>query len=348
MTQKILITGVGGLLGSRLADWILANKPDVEVIGVDDFSGGYVENVDPRVKLFIMDLGKESAESIFIQHQPDIVYHFAAYAAEALSPFIRQYNYVNNLLATAGIVNNCIKYGVKRLVFTSSMGVYGFGANDPPFHEDMPRTPIDPYGIAKAACEQDIEVAGIQHGLDWCIIRPHNVYGAKQNIWDSYRNVLGIWMYKHLTGQPLTIFGDGNQIRAFSCIDDSLEPLWRAGTDPKASKQIINLGGIKEYSINEAADTLVEVMGGGIAIQHLPPRHEVKYAYPTWQKSVDILGFEHKTDLYQGLKLMWDWARVQPERPRQVWGKYEVEQGIYPFWKTDVLVGEAKTALLKN
>jgi UDP-glucose 4-epimerase len=340
MTQKILITGVGGLLGSRLADWILANKPGVEVIGVDDFSGGYVENVDSRVKLFIMDLGKESAESIFIQHQPDIVYHFAAYAAEALSPFIRQYNYVNNLLATAGIVNNCIKYGVKRLVFTSSMGVYGFGANNPPFHEDMARAPIDPYGIAKAACEQDI-------GLDWCIIRPHNVFGAKQNIWDSYRNVLGIWMYKHLTGQPLTIFGDGNQVRAFSCIDDSLEPLWRAGTDPKASKQIINLGGIKEYSINEAADTLAEIMGGS-AIQHLPPRHEVKYAYPTWQKSVDILGFEHKTDLYEGLKLMWDWARVQPERPRQVWGKYEVEQGIYPFWKTDVLVTEAKTALLKN
>jgi UDP-glucose 4-epimerase len=227
------------------------------------------------------------------------------------------------------------------------MGVYGFGANNPPFHEDMARAPIDPYGIAKAACEQDIEVAGEQHGLDWCIIRPHNVYGANQNIWDSYRNVLGIWMYKHLTGQPLTIFGDGNQVRAFSCIDDSLEPLWRAGTDPKASKQIINLGGIKEYSINEAADTLAEVMGGS-PIQHLPPRHEVKYAYPTWQKSVDILGFEHKTDLYHGLKLMGDWARVQPERPRQVWGKYEVEQGIYPFWKTDVLVGEAKTALLKN
>jgi len=348
MTTKILITGVGGLLGSRLADWILATQPDTEVIGIDDFSGGYKDNVNPNVKLYTLDLGKETSDHVFDYHKPDIVYHFAAYAAEALSPFIRQYNYVNNLLATAGIVNNCIKHGVKRLVFTSSMGVYGFGANNPPFHEDMARAPIDPYGIAKAACEQDIEVAGVQHGLDWCIICPHNVFGANQNIWDSYRNVLGIWMYKHLTGQPLTIFGDGNQIRAFSCIDDSLEPLWRAGTDPKASRQIINLGGIKEYSINEAADTLVEVMGGGIAIQHLPPRHEVKYAYPTWQKSVDMLGFEHKTDLYEGLKLMWDWARVQPERPRQVWGKYEVEQGIYPFWKTDVLVTEAKTALLKN
>jgi len=261
MTRKILITGVGGLLGSRLADWILATQPNTEVIGIDDFSGGYIDNVNPNVKLYTLDLGKESAESVFVQHQPDIVYHFAAYAAEALSPFIRQYNYVNNLLATAGIVNNCIKYGVKRLVFTSSMGVYGFGANNPPFHEDMVRAPIDPYGIAKAACEQDIEVAGVQHGLDWCIIRPHNVYGANQNIWDSYRNVLGIWMYKHLTGQPLTIFGDGNQVRAFSCIDDSLEPLWRAGTDPKASKQIINLGGINwktDVLVGEAKTALLK------------------------------------------------------------------------------------------
>jgi UDP-glucose 4-epimerase len=345
MINKVLITGVGGLLGSRLADWILANKPGVEVIGIDDFSGGYRENVDPRVKLYVMDLGKQSAERIFDEHRPDLVYHFAAYAAEALSPFIRQYNYTNNLLATAGIINNCIKYDVKRIVFTSSMGVYGFGANQPPFHEDMARAPIDPYGIAKAACEQDIEVAGVQHGLDWCIIRPHNVFGAKQNIWDSYRNVLGIWMYKHLTGQPLTIFGDGQQTRAFSCIDDSLEPLWNAGTYEKASKQIINLGGIHEYSINIAAQTLINVMGGG-RVKYLPPRHEVKYAYPTWQKSVDILGFQHKTDLYEGLQKMWDWAKFQPERPRQIWGTYEVDKNIYPFWKTDVLVTEAKTAKL--
>jgi len=346
MKNTVLITGVAGLLGSRLADWIIENKPDTTVIGIDDFSGGYKENINPKVTFYNIDLGTKDPSYVFDNHQIDVVYHFAAYAAEALSPFIRRYNYTNNLLATAGVVNQCIKHGVKRLVFTSSMGVYGFGVTAPPFHEDMARTPIDSYGIAKAACEMDIETAGVQHGLDWCIIRPHNVYGAKQNIWDSYRNVLGIWMYKHLTGQPLTIFGDGEQSRAFSCIDDSLEPLWRAGHDPKASKQIINLGGIKEYSINEAANTLIDVMGGG-EIKYLPPRHEVKYAYPTWQKSVDILGFDHKTDLHNGLKKMWDWAMFQPERPRQVWSKYEVEKNIYPFWKTDVLVQEAKTARLK-
>ncbi len=343
MNQTILITGVAGLLGSRMADWITEHHPNTKIVGIDDLSGGYMENVNSKVIFYNIDLGKTSCEHVFKEHMPDIVYHFAAYAAEALSPFIRQYNYTNNLVATAGIVNNCIKYGVKRLVFTSSMAVYGNGT--PPFSEQSPRNPIDSYGVAKMGCEIDIEIAGEQHGLDWCIIRPHNVYGAKQNIWDSYRNVLGIWMYKHMTGQPLTIFGDGTQVRAFSYIDDSLEPLWRAATDPKASKQIINLGGIHEYSINEAANTLIEVMGGG-TINYLPPRHEVKYAFPTWHKSVEILGFEHKTNLHDGLMKMWEWAKEQPKRPRQIWTTYELENNIYPFWRKEVLAAEAESVHL--
>lgn len=341
--MKVLITGIAGLLGSRLADWIVENHPNVQIIGIDDLSGGYEDNINPKVTYYKIDLAKESADFVFKNHQPDIVYHFAAYAAEALSPFIRQYNYGNNLVSTAGIVNNCIKYNVKRLVFTSSMAVYGHGT--PPFSETSPRNPIDPYGVAKMGCELDIEIAGEQHGLDWCIIRPHNVYGAKQNIWDSYRNVLGIWMYKHLTGQPLTIFGDGSQVRAFSYIDDSLEPLWKAGTIPEASKQIINLGGIYEVSIKEAAETLIKVMGGG-ELKFLPPRHEVKYAFPTWQKSVDILGFEHKTSLVDGLTKMWEWVKLQPSRPRQVWDAYELDKGIYSYWKKETLISEAPSTHL--
>lgn len=341
--KTVLVTGVAGLLGARLTDWIIENHPDTEIVGIDDLSGGYSSNVNDKVSFHKLGLGNSNSEveELFKKHNFDVVYHFAAYAAEALSPFIRQYNYVNNLLATTEIVNNCIKYDVKRLVFTSTMGVYGHGSGTPPFHEDMARAPIDPYGIAKSACEQDIEVAGEQHGLDWCIIRPHNVYGAKQNIWDSYRNVLGIWMYKKLNDLPFTIFGDGEQERAFSYIDDSVEPLWKAGWEPQCSKQIINLGGIHHVSIKEAAHTLVEVVGGGEVI-HLPPRHEVKYAYPTWNKSVDLLGFEHKTNLYEGLTKMWEWVQTQPERPRQVWSEYELDKGIYDYWKKDSLVRTSK------
>jgi UDP-glucose 4-epimerase len=258
------------------------------------------------------------------------VFHFAAYAAEGLSPFIRSYNYQSNIVATSRIVNNCIKYGVKRLVFTSSAAVYG--AKNTVFDENDQPDPIDPYGIAKYACEMDIRVAGEQHGLDWCIIRPHNVYGAKQNIWDKYRNVLGIWMVQHMNKEPMTIYGDGMQTRAFSYIDDSLEPLWKAAILPEASKEIINLGGIVGYNMREASKVLRDVIGAG-EIVFLEGRHEAKKSTPTWQKSIDILGFEHRTHLRTGLEKMWKWASKQPFRERWVWDNYELDKGIYSYWK---------------
>ena len=329
--SKVLITGVAGLLGSRLADWIIETQPGVEVVGIDDLSGGYEENINPKVEFWRMNLVDHPIENCFEVHNFDYVFHFAAYAAEGLSPFIRQYNYENNLVATARIINNCIKYNVKRLVFTSTLAVYGHG-NYGVFDETQVPKPIDPYGVAKYGCEMDIQIANEQHGLDYCIIRPHNVYGIKQNIWDKYRNVLGIWMYQHMNGEPMTIFGDGTQTRAFSYIDDSLKSLWNAAVLPQASKQIINLGGIEEYSINHACEVLRDVVGGGEII-YKEARHEVKHSIPTYQKSIDILGFEHKTSLKDGLNEMWKWVQQQPTRDRFVWPKYELDKGIYSFWK---------------
>ena len=329
--MKVLITGVAGLLGSRLADWIIENKPEVEVIGVDDLSGGYLENINPKVELWQMNLVEHPIENIFEFHEIDYVFHFAAYAAEGLSPFIRCYNYDNNLKATAKIVNECIKHDIKRLVFTSTLAVYGHGDGGI-FNESQVPKPIDPYGVAKYGCEMDIQIAGEQHGLDWCIIRPHNVYGVKQNIWDKYRNVLGIWMYQHLNGEPMTIFGDGSQTRAFSFIDDSLEPLWNSAVKKEASKEIINLGGVEEISIKDASTIVREVIGEG-EIVHLEPRHEVKHSIPTFQKSIDLLGFEHKTSMKDGLTQVWEWVKEQPMRERFVWPEYELDKGIYSFWK---------------
>jgi UDP-glucose 4-epimerase len=329
--MKVLITGVAGLLGSRLADWIIENIKDVEVIGVDDLSGGYIENINQQVKFYQIDCKSTDLTKIFEGHKPDYVYHLAAYAAEGLSPFIRKYNYENNLVSTANIINECIKNDVKRLVFTSTLAVYGHGYGGV-FDENQIPKPIDPYGVAKYGCEMDIQIAGEQHGLDWTIIRPHNVYGIKQNIWDKYRNVLGIWMYQHLNGLPMTIFGDGEQTRAFSFIDDSLEPLWNAAMKKEASKQIINLGGTEEISIRDASKILREVIGSG-DIVYLEGRHEVKHSIPTFQKSVDILNFKHKTSMKEGLSIMWDWAQKQPMRERFIWSDYEIDKGIYSFWK---------------
>ena len=338
MSKTVLITGVAGLLGSRLADWIIENQPDTKVVGIDDLSGGFKENINPKVDFWQMNLIEHPIENCFEVNKFDYVFHFAAYAAEGLSPFIRTYNYDNNLKSTARLVNECIKNDVKRLVFTSTLAVYGHGYGGI-FDEKQQQAPIDPYGVAKYACEMDIQIAGEQHGLDWCIIRPHNVYGIKQNIWDKYRNVLGIWMFQHLNGQPMTIFGDGNQTRAFSYIDDSLEPLWNAAIKPEASKEIINLGGIEEYSILDANFTLKNVIekdtGKSPETIFMEARHEVKHSIPTYQKSIDILDFKHKTNLEEGLTEMWKWAKQQPMRDRFVWPSYELDKGIYSFWKNN-------------
>ena len=329
--MNVLITGAAGLLGSRLADWIIENESNVNVIGIDNLSGGYVENINSEVKFYKLDLVRDSISELFIKYDIDYVFHFAAYAAEGLSPFIRGFNYDNNLKSTARIVNQCIIHNVKRLVFTSTMAVYGYGENKF-FDEKQTPCPIDPYGVAKYACEMDIKIAGEQHGLDWCVIRPHNVYGIKQNIWDKYRNVLGIWMYQHLNNKPMTIFGSGEQTRAFSYIDDTLKPLWLSAFEPKASKEIINLGGIKSISILEANEVLKNVIGSGETV-FFEKRHEVKHAISTYQKSIDILGFKHDTDLKVGLTKMWEWAKVQPKRNQFIWPSYELDKGLYSFWK---------------
>jgi len=328
--MRVLITGVAGFLGSRLADWIIEHIPDAEVIGIDNLSGGYKENLHDLVEFFPVDILDEKVSEVFSTYRPDYVFHFAAFAAEGLSPFVRSYNYRNNLEATSKIVTECIKNDVTRLIFSSTMGVYG--DNPTPFYESDQPNPIDPYGIAKYACELDIRVAGGHHGLDWCIIRPHNVYGVKQNIWDRYRNVLGIWMHQHINGLPMTIYGDGEQTRAFSYIDDCLEPLWKSSQESSCSKQIINLGGTKHYSMNEANEIIREVMGGG-TLSYKEKRYEVKNAYSSYQKSIDLLGYNDKTSLIDGLTTMWNWVKTQPNRVSKGFDQYGLDKGLYSFWK---------------
>ncbi len=330
--MKILITGIAGLLGSRLADWILTNT-DHKVIGVDDLSGGYITNIPKGVDFYKFNLTDLHAlDGLFKNTKPDIIYHFAAYAAEGLSPFIRKYNYENNLISSTNLITCSIKHDIKRFVFASSMSVYG-NKYKPPFHEDLQQCPIDPYGVAKFSVEQDLKIAYEQHGLNYTIVRPHNFYGQNQNIWDKYRNVLGIWMYQILNNLPLTIFGDGEQVRAFSHVDDSIIPFWNASQRDECIGEIINLGGIKDYTINKACKILIKVTGTKQTPIYLEERHEAKHAWATWEKSVKLLDFKHKIDLEEGLTQMWKWAQTQPNRDRFVWPQYELEKGIYKFWK---------------
>ena len=332
----ILITGVAGLLGSNFADYILKNKKDITIIGIDNLSGGYKSNINQNIIFYEEDLlNFDKIEDIFKLHNIDYIFHFGAYAAECLSPFIRKFNYQNNLLTTTNLVNLSIKYNIKRFIFTSSVAVYGFGNNDnKSFNEEITsKNPIDPYGVAKLACEMDIKIASTQHNLDYCILRPHNVYGKKQNIWDIYRNVLGIWMYQILNNEDITIYGDGEQTRAFTYIADIMEPIWQSAISDKSKNQEINLGGIKEIKLIDAAKSLLKITKTNQSIKYLEKRHEVKHVNCDYIKSINLLDYKMITDLEEGLTIMWEWVQKQPKKNRTKWDKYELDTGMYGYWK---------------
>ena len=328
--MKVLITGVAGLLGANFSRYLLSKGH--EVVGVDDLSGGYADSVDSRVKFYEVDLTDlTKTTEVFSREKPDYVFHFAAYAAEGLSPFIRNYNYRNNVLASANVINNCVNHDVKKVVFTSSMAVYGVGK--PPFTEDQLPTPEDPYGIAKYAIEMDLKLAHEMFGLRYNIVRPHNVVGIYQNIWDRYRNVIGIWIRKALVGEPLTIFGDGTQTRAFSDIKFYMKPFEQLMTHHDG--EIFNIGADKHFTINEACDLVIDVakeFGIEATKIHLEKRNEVHTAYCDHTKARELLSFDDQTNLRDTVKEMFAWAMKQPNRPTKNM-QYEIEKNMYSFWK---------------
>lgn len=333
MRGTVLVTGVAGLLGSHLAEFLINHG--YRVIGIDNLSGGYLENIHADVVFYEMDLLNQSAlDTIMKKHKFDYVYHFAAYAAVGLSPFIRNFNYSNNILASVNLINGSIKYGVRKFIFASSMDVYG--EQQPPFVEGMIPKPTDPYGIAKYAIEMDLVNASRQFGLNYTIIRPHNVIGPRQNIWDKYRNVAGIWIRKAMLLEPLTVYGDGNQRRAFSDVKYYMDPFALVMINDNTSREIINIGADKDVSINDLALIVQDVahakMGIRPKIEHLEPRDEVKFMWCNHDKAKNLLDFTDKTDLYSLIEETWDWAvQIQPKEVKLM--DYEIEKGLYSYWR---------------
>ena len=211
------------------------------------------------------------------------------------------------------------------------MAVYG--RNTPPFIESQLPNPCDPYGNGKRTIEIDLDCARETHGLKYTIVRPHSVYGNCQNIWDQSRNVLGIFMRKTMNNEPLTIYGDGQQQRAFTFISDILEPLWLCGTEESTLWQTFNIGNDEEMTILEAANICKEVCGNPHDFKFLPEIHEVRNAFSDHKKAREILGLECKTSLKDGMIKMWEWAKVQPKRELQKLEGFEIKKGLYEMWK---------------
>lgn len=326
---RVLITGVAGFIGSHLAYHCL--KLGFDVIGVDDLSGGFRENVPESVDFrqgTVTDA--EWVAGLWSDGPYEYVYHLAAYAAEGLSHFIRRYNYQTNLVGSINLINQSILHDVKCFVFTSSIVVYG--ANQTPMTEEMVPRLEDPYGISKYAVELDLAAAHEMFGLPYVVFRPHNVYGERQNVADKYRNVIGIFINQVMSGKPMSVFGDGLQTRAFSHIDD-VAPIIAAGpTVPSAYQEVFNVGADRPYTVLELGEEVARAFGVEPDVLHLPARNEVVHAFASHEKSRRVFEHQDAIPLTEGIGRMVGWAREHGARKPIKFSNIEVPIKLPQSW----------------
>ena len=325
-----LVTGGAGFIGSHVADALLARGHHVVVL--DDLSGGLTDNV-PAAADFIRGsiLDHDLVNRVFDDHAIDYVFHLAAYAAEGLSHFIKRFNYGNNLIGSVNLINAAVNAGsVRAFVFTSSIAVYGRGQL--PMDEDLVPAPEDPYGIAKYAVEQELRATHAMFGLPYIVFRPHNVYGERQSLGDRYRNVVGIFMNQIMRGEPMSIFGDGTQTRAFSHVSDVAPLIATSIETPGAYGRVFNVGADHVCSVNELAATVARAMGVEPVVQHLPPRHEVPHAVARHDKIEQVFGTRTGVPLEEGIRRMAEWARTHGSRESSRFASIEIAKNLPPSW----------------
>ena len=336
-----LVTGGAGFIGSHVAEHLV--EMGHEVIVLDDLSGGFTDNVPRGAKLVVGSiLDHELIETLFQAHPFDYVYHLAAYAAEGLSHFIKRFNYQNNVVGSVNLINAAVNHHVECFVFTSSIAVYGAGQT--PMREEMIPAPEDSYGIAKYCIEQDLKVTREMFGLDYVIFRPHNVYGERQNIGDRYRNVVGIFMNQILRGEELTIFGDGEQVRAFTHIDDVAPVIAGSVNFPGARNRIFNIGADEPFTVNQLAEVVSSAMGAECRVRHLEPRKEVLLAFSDHARSGEVFGFKGCVSLETGIRKMAEWVRMHGSRESAPFQNIEVRKNLPPSWARSVALWDAETA----
>lgn len=312
--MKILVTGAAGFMGSHLVDGLVGL--DHEVFSIDDLSGGYLKNVNPKSHFTQLDLrDQKKTENYILKIKPEVVYHLAADATEGRSQFTPINCTQRNYLAYLNLLVPCISSNFKKMILASSMSVYG--SQKPPFSEDMKRKPDDIYGISKASMENATEILSEVHGFKYVIIRPHNVYGPRQNMADPYRNVIAIFINCLLNNKNFYIYGKGEQKRAFSYIDDFTPYIIKAGFLKEAEGQIFNIGPTEEYTINELSEVVLDnfFTDGKIPKKfrpkYLPMRpKEVIDAWCTVSKAKKILGYRTSVTLQAGVRGMIEWAKT--------------------------------------
>jgi UDP-glucose 4-epimerase len=310
--KTVLITGVAGFLGSHLADEFLS-KGD-RVVGIDNLLGGYSENIPSGVKFHQLDLNDlEAIQPIF--NDVDLVVHAACTAYEGLSVFSPSLVVRNTTQISVNVMSASIQSGVKRVIHMSSMARYGT-QESVPFVETMMPKPQDPYGIAKFSAELLVRNLAEVHGVEYVILVPHNIIGARQKYDDPYRNVASIMTNRMLQGKQPIIYGNGEQKRCFSFIQDVLNPILKACESDVAVGKIINIGPDEEFiTINQLAFEIADLLGFNLDPIYMPGRpQEVFHANCSANLARELLDYKTTVSLKGGLTELVAWIQGRGSR----------------------------------
>jgi len=328
---KILITGVAGFLGSHLADKLKALGHNV--VGIDNMIGGYTDNIPKNIEFHNIDCcNLENVKKVMVG--VDVVYHCAATAHEGLSVFSPYEITKNNYLASVSVFSAAVNAKVKRIIYCSSMARYGDLKG--PFLESMTPKPVDPYAISKVAGEAVLANLCELNNIEWVIAVPHNIIGPRQKYDDPFRNVVSIMLNRMMQGKAPIIYGDGNQTRCFSYIDDCLSCLIPMLDQKNLNHEIINIGPDEEFtSINKIAEICSNLTGLNEKPIYKKDRpREVKHALCSADKARKFLNYETKTSLLDGITETYEYIKKRGVRPFDYNIKLEIINDLTPdTWK---------------
>jgi UDP-glucose 4-epimerase len=333
--DKILITGVAGFLGSHLANFFI--KKNFYIVGVDNLLGGDLKNVNDKVEFHNFDC-QNFEELNKITKGVKYIYHCAATAHEGLSVFSPVEISRNNLVASTAVIAAGVNNKVKRIIYCSSMARYG--SQSLPYTEDMSPKPVDPYGICKVAGEDILKNLCDLNKIEWVIAVPHNIIGPNQKYDDPYRNVISIFLNRMLQGKEPLIYGDGNQKRCFSYIDDCVYCLGEMLQNELVVGEVINIGPDEEFvTINEAAEICSNIVGSNLKPTYLLDRpQEVKAATCSSDKARKILNYKTTTSFYDGVKKTYEYIKKNGPKKFKYSIDIEIDNELTPLsWKDKLM-----------
>jgi UDP-glucose 4-epimerase len=296
--MRYLVTGGAGFIASHIVDRLIKEGHHVAI--VDNLSTGKESNLNPKAKLYKIDISDPGLETVFEAEKPDFVSHHAAQVSVVLSVRDPQFDVQTNIIGSLNLLQLCVKYNVKKLIFSSTGGaVYG----EPeylPADEKHPTKPLCPYAIDKLAFENYLYMYGVVYGFNYTVLRYANVYGPRQDP-HGEAGVVAIFTQKILDGVQPIIFGDGKATRDYIFVEDIVDANMLAWE--KGDKQIFNIGTGIETDVNEIFSHLKKEFGFPKDAIHSDNRPgELQRICIANAKAKAELGWSPKYTLEEGIK----------------------------------------------